>query len=85
MYKYRESIPLGMTALDQQKVRSILVGMSKEWPGNSYDLLAKNCNHFCDELSRRLGVGPIPGWLLTTVSENHQQRLCRLLVVPSRL
>lgn len=33
MYKYRESIPLGMTAFDQQRVRQILVALSKEWPG----------------------------------------------------
>ncbi|GAQ84393.1 hypothetical protein KFL_001870140 [Klebsormidium nitens] len=63
MYKYRESIPLGMTAFDQQKVRQILVALSKEWPGSSYDLLAKNCNHFCDEFSKRLGVGLIPAWV----------------------
>lgn len=28
---------------------------------SSYDLLAKNCNHFCDEFTKRLGVGVVPG------------------------
>ncbi|KAF2312238.1 hypothetical protein GH714_028704 [Hevea brasiliensis] len=30
---------------------------------NSYDLLSKNCNHFCDEFCERLGVPKLPGWV----------------------
>ncbi|KAL1552842.1 deSI-like protein [Salvia divinorum] len=37
--------------------------LSREWPGESYDLLAKNCNHFCDEFCERLGVSKLPGWV----------------------
>ncbi|KAE8719722.1 putative receptor-like protein kinase [Hibiscus syriacus] len=41
----------------------ILQELSREWPGSSYDLLSKNCNHFCDEFCERLGVQKLPGWV----------------------
>ncbi|KAL3616743.1 hypothetical protein CASFOL_039137 [Castilleja foliolosa] len=42
------------------KVNRILRELSREWPGHSYDLLSKNCNHFCDEFCERLGVPKLP-------------------------
>ncbi|ESW24188.1 hypothetical protein PHAVU_004G109400 [Phaseolus vulgaris] len=63
MYTYRESIVLGKTNFPCLKVNQILRELSREWPGSSYDLLAKNCNHFCDEFCERLGVPKLPGWV----------------------
>lgn len=63
MYTYRESIVLGQTNCSIFKVNQILRELSREWPGHAYDLLAKNCNHFCDELCDRLGVPKLPGWV----------------------
>ncbi|CAA0826399.1 PPPDE putative thiol peptidase family protein [Striga hermonthica] len=63
MYTYREGIKLGKTAFSIFKVNQILRELSREWPGHSYDLLSKNCNHFCDELCERLGVPKLPGWV----------------------
>ena len=64
MYTYREPIILGTTNSSIFKVNQILRELSREWPGHSYDLLSKNCNHFCDELCERLGVPKLPGKLL---------------------
>lgn len=61
MYTYRESIVLGTTDCSIFKVNQILRELSREWPGFCYDLLSKNCNHFCDELCERLGVPKLPG------------------------
>lgn len=61
MYTYRECIVLGKTNCSILKVKQILRELSREWPGNSYDLLAKNCNHFCDEFCEKLGVQKLPG------------------------
>lgn len=61
MYTYRECIVLGTTNHSIFKVNQILRELSREWPGHSYDLLAKNCNHFCDEFCERLGVQKLPG------------------------
>lgn len=63
MYTYRESIKLGKTSFSIFKVNQILRELSREWPGQSYDLLSKNCNHFCDEFCERLGVPKLPGWV----------------------
>ncbi|KAG8381265.1 hypothetical protein BUALT_Bualt06G0104500 [Buddleja alternifolia] len=63
MYTFRESIELGKTSFSIFKVNQILRELSREWPGHSYDLLAKNCNHFCDEFCERLGVPKPPGWV----------------------
>lgn len=61
MYTYRESIVLGITDFSIFKINQILRELSKEWPGSSYDLLSKNCNHFCDEFCESLGVPKLPG------------------------
>ena len=65
MYTYREFIVLGKTNCSIFKVNQILRELSREWPGSSYDLLSKNCNHFCDEFCERLGVPKLPGKHLT--------------------
>lgn len=68
MYTYRECIVLGKTTCSISKVNQILRELSREWPGNSYDLLSKNCNHFCDEFCERLGVPKLPGDFLSYIS-----------------
>ncbi|KAJ6926325.1 hypothetical protein NC651_010679 [Populus alba x Populus x berolinensis] len=62
MYTYREKIVLGKTSCSIFKVNQILRELSREWPGDAYDLLAKNCNHFCDEFCERLGVPKLPDY-----------------------
>ncbi|TYH55035.1 hypothetical protein ES332_D09G211300v1 [Gossypium tomentosum] len=63
MYTYRESVVLGRTNFSIFKVNQILRELSRDWPGSSYDLLSKNCNHFCDDFCERLGVQKLPGWV----------------------
>ncbi|XP_022738087.1 uncharacterized protein LOC111290854 [Durio zibethinus] len=63
MYTYRESVVLGRTNFSIFKVNQILQELSREWPGSSYVLLSKNCNHFCDDFCERLGVQKLPGWV----------------------
>jgi len=63
MYTYRESILLGHSHLSATKVTQILTELSREWPGYAYDLLSKNCNHFCDSFCEKLGVQKLPAWV----------------------
>ncbi|PKA55985.1 DeSI-like protein [Apostasia shenzhenica] len=63
MYTYRERIVLGETDCSLLKVKQILRELNREWPGSSYDLLSKNCNHFCDAFCESLGVPKLPGWV----------------------
>ncbi|KAG4397888.1 hypothetical protein GLYMA_10G231400v4 [Glycine max] len=63
MYKYRKSFVLGDTNFNFFQVIEMLTQLSREWRGDSYDPLSKNCNHFCDEFCARLGVEKLPGWV----------------------
>ncbi|KAG6514353.1 hypothetical protein ZIOFF_024706 [Zingiber officinale] len=63
MYTYRERIVLGETDCSIFDVNMMLRELSQAWPGQSYDLLAKNCNHFCDTFCERLSVPKLPGWV----------------------
>ena len=60
MYTYRETVILGRTRMTRTRVNQIIFELSNKWAGTSYDLLSRNCNHFCEELCSRLGVHKIP-------------------------
>lgn len=61
MYTFRESLPLGETPLSRTQFHSVLKQLQAEYQGCTYDLLTRNCCHFCEELSERLSSEPIPG------------------------
>jgi len=62
-YTYRESVPLGVTSLSPARVRSVIAVLQAQWPGCEYDLLGKNCNHFCEAFGAMLGVPGPPAWV----------------------
>lgn len=66
-HEFRESIPLGVTFMSIAQVDILLAEMAKEWQGDSYDLIWKNCCHFSDDMCQRLGVGPVPEWVNPTL------------------
>lgn len=63
LYTYRESVDLGQTRLAPDEVAALVRRLRDEWPGNGYDLLRRNCCHFCGALARELGVEQPPAWL----------------------
>lgn len=63
-HQYREAIPMGSTQMSEDEVNEVIRELQDRWPGDGYDLLSHNCCHFSDSLCQRLGVGPIPGWVL---------------------
>ncbi|EFJ46967.1 hypothetical protein VOLCADRAFT_92471 [Volvox carteri f. nagariensis] len=44
-------------------IREILSRFKRAWPGSSYDLLQRNCCHFCEDLCLALEVPSPPAWL----------------------
>jgi len=61
---YRESVPMGQTAMSHSEVNLLLAELEQEWPGRDYDLLAHNCCHFSEELCKRLQVPEaFPKWV----------------------
>jgi len=64
VHVYRQSVNLGSTSLKDWEVRYLIRGkLASKWPGGGYDLLNRNCIHFCDELLLSLGVRPVPAWV----------------------
>ncbi|KAJ9536892.1 hypothetical protein OSB04_029625 [Centaurea solstitialis] len=60
---FRRSIPLGSTDMSPTEFRSFMEHLSNKYHGDSYHLIAKNCNHFTNEVCMQLTGKPIPGWV----------------------
>jgi hypothetical protein len=70
---FRRSILLGSTDMSLTEFCSFMERLSAKYHADTYHLIAKNCNHFTDEVCQQLTGNPIPGWVnrLARVGENH--------------
>lgn len=59
-----ESLFMGATMTPELEVLDLVYLLAKVWRVENYDILSKNCCHFCNELCQRLGVGVIPKWVM---------------------
>lgn len=60
---FRRSVLLGSTDMCRSEFRSFMEHLSAKYHGDTYHLIAKNCNHFTDEVCTQLTGKPIPGWV----------------------
>lgn len=67
-YTYRQTVAMGRTGLKRKEVEGAILALKRRWSGVEYDLLDRNCGHFCNELCQALGVGRMPSWV-TRVAE----------------
>eukprot|EP01062_Namystynia_karyoxenos_P030896 TRINITY_DN22981_c0_g1_i1.p1 TRINITY_DN22981_c0_g1~~TRINITY_DN22981_c0_g1_i1.p1 ORF type:complete len:261 (+),score=72.06 TRINITY_DN22981_c0_g1_i1:89-871(+) len=54
--QFHKAIELGETVLSEEQVRFLLRSMEPEWTAKTYNILGRNCNHFCEDFVRRLGA-----------------------------
>mmetsp|Transcript_21893 Transcript_21893/g.55669 ORF Transcript_21893/g.55669 Transcript_21893/m.55669 type:complete len:289 (-) Transcript_21893:45-911(-) len=59
-HSFVDSIPMGSADVDSGDLQSILMGLEMGWPAVRYDMLTKNCCHFCQDLCAQLGLGALP-------------------------
>jgi hypothetical protein len=62
-FTFRKSILIGRTDLDPENVRVFMEKLAEEYSGNSYHLITKNCNHFCNDVCVQLTRRSIPSWV----------------------
>ncbi|KAL1193066.1 DeSI-like protein [Cardamine amara subsp. amara] len=62
-FKFKKSIFIGTTNLNPTQVREFMEDMACSYYGNMYHLIAKNCNHFCQDVCYKLTGKKIPKWV----------------------
>merc|ERR1719401_2506957 len=55
---------MGQVLLSEDDIRSILWRLEEAgWRKGNYNVLTRNCCHFCNAFCKSLGVGAIPEWI----------------------
>lgn len=62
-FTFRKSILIGRTDKGLREVIEIIDQLRDVYKGNSYNLITKNCNHFCNDVCIRLTGERIPSWV----------------------
>lgn len=62
-FKFRKSVLVGTTRLDPNEVREFFERHTATYTGDTYHLVMKNCNHFCEDICYKLTGKKIPKWV----------------------
>eukprot|EP00252_Welwitschia_mirabilis_P026503 TRINITY_DN8717_c0_g1_i2.p1 TRINITY_DN8717_c0_g1~~TRINITY_DN8717_c0_g1_i2.p1 ORF type:complete len:289 (-),score=26.33 TRINITY_DN8717_c0_g1_i2:295-1161(-) len=62
-FTFRKSIYIGNTHLSPSQLRAFIERIAGDYNGDTYHLIAKNCNHFCRDVCFKLTGKSIPGWV----------------------
>lgn len=62
-FRFRKSIFIGTTHLNPHQVRDFIEHQAANYCGDTYHLVAKNCNHFCEDICYKLTGNRIPKWV----------------------
>ncbi|KAG8643752.1 deSI-like protein At4g17486 isoform X2 [Manihot esculenta] len=53
-FTFRKTILIGKTEIGPAEVRAVMEELAEKYRGNAYNLITKNCNHFCNDACIRL-------------------------------
>nr|GEV95743.1 hypothetical protein [Tanacetum cinerariifolium] len=62
-FTFRKRILIGWTDMNLTQVRKLMQELAKDYKGTSYNLITKNCNHFCNDVCIKLTGSSIPNWV----------------------
>jgi len=62
-FKFKQSLHLGHTDFTEDEVKRIVGELGREYRGDRYHLMSKNCNHFSSALAQILVGKEIPTWV----------------------
>ncbi|KAM7520421.1 hypothetical protein LguiB_019383 [Lonicera macranthoides] len=62
-FTFRKLILIGRTDMGPKEVRAFMKKLAAEYSENTYNLITKNCNHFCNDTCVQLTGKPIPSWV----------------------
>ncbi|GFP82772.1 desi-like protein at4g17486 [Phtheirospermum japonicum] len=62
-FTFRKSILIGWTNMSPGDVRGVMEELAEKYKGSAYNLITKNCNHFCNDACIKLTGNPIPNWV----------------------
>ncbi|KAL8232293.1 hypothetical protein R6Q57_002071 [Mikania cordata] len=62
-FTFRKQILIGWTEMSLPEIRGLMEELAGDYKGNSYELITRNCNHFCNDACIRLTGNPIPTWI----------------------
>eukprot|EP01084_Bolivina_argentea_P207494 354006_1 len=66
--KFRTTLPMGTIEISARELSIILDKLRSQYLAKDYDILTKNCNHFCDDFVYSLTSQHISSWLNRTAS-----------------
>lgn len=62
-FKFKQSLHMGNTDFTEMEVEKIMEQLGKEYRGDRYHLMSRNCNHFSGAFSQILCGRETPGWV----------------------
>ncbi|KAK1407107.1 hypothetical protein QVD17_38718 [Tagetes erecta] len=62
-FAFRKQILIGFTEKNRREVRRVMEDLADDYKGILYNLITKNCNHFCNDACVRLTGNTIPRWI----------------------
>ncbi|XP_038899104.1 deSI-like protein At4g17486 [Benincasa hispida] len=62
-FRFRKTVLVGKTDMKPTEVRALMEELAQIYKGNAYNLITKNCNHFCNDACIKLTGNSIPNWV----------------------